>query len=151
MAASSSTINTEPTEAGLSPPSSLRLATTSSTDCLSDQRKFHDEGGAAAGGAVHADFAGVLLDDAIGDGKTQPGAAAVAGCRLAFGGEERIVDTMDVLLGNAAAGVRNPHLHVMTVVGADGQRAAARHGVLGVQEQVQEHLLQLAGVAVDCR
>ena len=33
----------------------------------------------------------------------------------------------------------------------DAQAPAAGHGVLGVQQQVEEDLLQLAGVAVDGR
>ena len=33
----------------------------------------------------------------------------------------------------------------------DAQAAAAGHGFLGVQQQIEEDLLQLAGVAVDGR
>ena len=53
---------------------------------------------------------------------------------------------------NAGAGVSDVDLHAVAVGRADVQRAAlARHGVFGVQEQVQEHLLQLAGIAMDQR
>ena len=37
------------------------------------------------------------------------------------------------------------------IVRGDLQRAAAGHRILGIEEQVEEHLLQLAGVAVDER
>ena len=35
--------------------------------------------------------------------------------------------------------------------GGDAQRAAGRHGVLGVQEQIEKDLLQFAGVAQNRR
>ena len=41
--------------------------------------------------------------------------------------------------------------HAPSRPGPDFERAAAVHGVARVQEQVQEHLLQLAGIAVDRR
>src|SRR5271157_1829073 len=107
MAASSSTIRIDPSEENSSRPGTVRLRAVSGIDCLPHQGEFHDEGGAHPGLAVHADFSGVLLNDAVGHGKTQPGAAAVAGLglRLVLGSEKWIVDAMNVFLRNARAGV----------------------------------------------
>src|SRR6185437_16557800 len=67
------------------------------------QGKLKVEGSAGAYSAFDADFAGMLLDDSIGDGKPQTGAAPVARPRRGLGGEERIVDPLQVLRGDAAA------------------------------------------------
>ena len=80
----------------------------SGTDSLSDQGELHDERGAAAGRAVDANLAGVLLNDSVGHRESQSGAAAVTGLRLVLGGEERIVDAMNVFLRDAGAGVGDP-------------------------------------------
>src|SRR5208337_5463097 len=100
MAASSSTISTDPAEASSSRPRAFRLTTASGIHGLSDQGEFHGEGRASSGLAVHADLAGVLLDDAVGDREPQSGAARVPGFGLVLGGEEGIVDAVYVLLGD---------------------------------------------------
>ena len=50
---------------------------------------------------------------------------------------------------NARAGVGHQRFDVSVDQRGHAQAAAAGHGFLGVQQQVQKDLLQLAGVAVD--
>ena len=76
---------------------------------------------------------------------------ALAFARRRLGGEERIVDALNVLLRDAGAGVGNDHADAFAVGSGNAQRSAIRHGVLGVQEQVQKHLLQPPGIAADQR
>src|SRR5580704_14420379 len=151
MAASSSTIRIEPGETKSSRPEDMRLMVASGTDGLSHQGELHGEGRALSGRALDANFSGVLLDDAVSDRKPQPGAATVAGLGFVLGGEERIVDAGDVFLRDARAGVGDLYLHVVPVAGCDLECAAGGHGVFGVEEQVEENLLEFAGVAVDGR
>ena len=56
-------------------------------------------------GAFDMDLSGMLLNDAVGDGKAQAGAAALPVAGRGFGGEERIVDALEVLGRDAGAGV----------------------------------------------
>src|ERR1700761_1265024 len=98
-------INTEPCEANSSSAEAVRLIAASGTDRLPDHGKFHDECGSAAGHAVDANLTGMFLNDAVGHGESQACAARVAGFGFVLGGEERIVDTMNVLLRNAGAGI----------------------------------------------
>ena len=63
------------------------------------------KGCAGADRAFHVNFSGVLLDDAVADREAQTGAALVAGNVL--GGEEGIVDALEVLGRNAGAGIGN--------------------------------------------
>src|ERR1035438_5929877 len=127
---------------------------TSGMNGFPQQGKFKMEGCAGADGAFDVNLAGVLLDDAVGDGKSQAGAAAVAGTGHILGGKKRIIDSFEVLGRDAASGVVHQRGHeVVATVGQRGyaQAAAAGHGLLGVQQQVEKYLLQLAGVAVDGR
>src|SRR3972149_4831417 len=105
-------------EAGVaaSRPADLRVRTAlSDIDGLLHQREFQMEGGALAGAALHPDLAGVLLDDAVGDRESQPGAAPLALVGRALGDEEGIVDAVDVLLRDAGAGVADGHVHSRAV------------------------------------
>ena len=70
---------------------------------------------------------------------------------MVLGGEEGIVDALEMLGRNAGAGVGNHRLHVAIDERGHAQAAAAGHGVFGVEQQVEKDLLQLAGVAVDGR
>src|SRR5580765_7342344 len=105
MADSSSIIRIAPIELVSSRLPADRLIMASGIDDLSDHRKFHGERRAGSRRAVHTNLAGVLLDDAVGHGQAQSGASAVAGLRFVLGGEERIVDAVNVLLSNSASGV----------------------------------------------
>ncbi len=107
------------------------------------------KGCAGADGALDMNLAGVLLNDAVGHGEAQSGTAAVAGPGHGFGGEERIVDALEVLGRDARAGVVHNRFDVPVGERGYAEAAAAGHGILGVQQQVEKHLLQLAWVAVD--
>ena len=61
------------------------------------------KGRAGADGALDMNLAGVLLDDAVGDGKAKTGAAAVSRPGRGLGGEERIVDALEMLGSDAGA------------------------------------------------
>src|SRR6185437_2822687 len=106
------------------------------------QGKLKVEGSAGAYGAFHADFAGMLLDDSIGDGKAQTRAAPVARPGGGLGGEERIVDPLQVLRGNAAARIRHRSFHTPVSQGGHAQPPTGGHCILGVQKQVYKYLLK---------
>src|SRR5689334_3058688 len=78
-------------------------ATALCIDCLPYQRKFEEERGPASRLAVHLDLAGVLLDDAVGDGKSESSAAALSFAGGVLRREKWIVDAADMLLRDAAA------------------------------------------------
>src|SRR5580698_10142218 len=118
-------------------------------DSLPAQGEIESESGALPGMAFHANFAGMFLDDAVGDRKAETGATWLAFARRSLGGKERIVNALNVLGGNAAPGVGHAHADTLAVDRGYAQRAAARHGVFRVQEQVQEHLLQSSRIALN--
>jgi len=91
----------------------------------------------------------VLLNDAVGHGKPQTGSLALAFARGRLGGEERVVDALNVFLWDSISGVGNLHADCLSVGTGDAQDAALGHGVFGVKEQVQKDLLQASGVALD--
>ena len=68
-----------------------------------------------------------------------------------LGGEEGIVDALEMLGSDAGAGVGDEGFDMAVDQSSDAQASAAGHGVFGVQQQVEEDLLQLAGIAVDGR
>ena len=105
--------------------------------CHGGQR--HGEARALTDRAVAGDRAVVLAHDAIGDRQAEAGALADR-----FGGEERIVDARDVFAGNPGARIGDfDHGAVALETGGNRQPATARHRVLGIQEEIEEHLLQL--------
>src|SRR5271157_6053844 len=115
MAASSSMISTEPRAPVCSRPVSMRLIMASGIDDLPHHGEFHGERRAVARRALDVDLAGVFLNDAVGHRQPQPGTAGIAGLGLRLGGEERVVDAMNVFLRDAAARVRYGHAHVVPV------------------------------------
>src|ERR1700686_5792198 len=97
--------------------------------------------------ALHLDGPTMFAHNAISNRKPQAGSLAGA-----FGGEEWVVDALQVL--------RRDTLPIVTYIdarkairvpGLDGEPSALFHGVAGIQEQVQEDLLQLPGVALYAR
>src|SRR6516164_7834418 len=117
----------------------LRVMTAASDiDGLPGQGKIQEESRPFAGTAFYANLSGVLLDDAVGNRKTQTRAAALAFPGSRFGGEKGIVDAGNVFGGNTAARIGHGHGHATPVAGDHAQGSAARHRVLGVQEQVQK-------------
>ena len=89
----------------------------------------------------------VVLHDAAGDGQAEAGAVGAAG-------KEGLEDARADRLRDAAAGVRQVELHDAAegrgLLGAGhGEGAAMRHGVEGIEREVEDDLLQLALVALD--
>src|SRR6185436_6035336 len=98
---------------------------------------------ALAGHAVTLNRRFVLADDSIGDRQAEAGALAHR-----LGGEERIVNAREVLSRNAVAGVGDLGDGFAAFdARRNRQPAAARHRIARVEEQVQEHLLELELVA----
>ena len=92
----------------------------------------------------------MLLDDAVGDAQPQAGpTASIPGRR--FGGEKRIVNSCHVLLRNSRAGVGHHHTHARSVCSRHPQGSPARHGVFGIEKQIQEYLLESSAIAADQR
>ena len=69
-------------------------------DRLPAEWEIQSESGTGARMAFHANFACVFLDDAVSNGKAQAGAARLAFARRRLGGEERVVDPLNVLGSN---------------------------------------------------
>ena len=106
---------------------------------LERRRQAQREARALPDGAGAADGAVVLVNDPVGDRQAQSGAAADR-----FRGEERVVDPRQVLGGNARSRVGHLGDGAIAVDACrDRQPATPRHRVARVEEQVQEHLLQL--------
>src|SRR3954453_23434730 len=95
--------------------------------------------------AVAADHPVVLVDDPVGNRQAEPGPAADRLRR-----EERIVDAGQLLGRDPGPGIGDLGER-LAVDDARRHRepAAARHRIAGVQEQVEEHLLQLVLDAAD--
>src|SRR5258705_7799486 len=116
---------------------------------LLHERKIEVKSRAVVGRTLHTDLAGVLLDDPVGYGKSQPGAAFLAIGRRGFCGEEWIVNALYMFLRNSAAGIGHPHTYSVPVGCHNPQRTSLRHRILRIQEQIEEHLLQTASIALD--
>ena len=113
------------------------------------------EGRALTVGALDVDQTTSLLDHAIDRGQAQAGAFGL--CR-----EERVEEVREPLRRDTDAGVANHELDVRTRFDAqpegrprlehlhdgrrDAQGATLRHGILGVERQVENDLLDLAAV-----
>src|SRR5215472_1013578 len=147
IAASSSMIRTEPPVVGAA---DCRVRTAASDIYgLPNEGEFKVESGALPGEALHPDLSSVFLDDPVGHRETQTGASRLAFTRRTLRSEEGIIDLVDVLGSDAGAGIADADLYSGPVGGIDAQRAAAAgHGIFGIHEKVQEHLLQFAGVAM---
>ena len=89
--------------------------------------------------AVAGDGAAVLLDDSVRDRQAEPRAFPDI-----LGGEERIVNPRELFGGNARSRVADFDAgSLLAATGDDTQPAPLRHRVARVEEQVQEHLLEL--------
>src|SRR5713226_346844 len=111
------------------------------------------EPGAPPGFAFHSDGSGMLADNLVADGKTQPRTRPDAlGCKHGVEDVRKRFETHP----HAGVGDLDGHLARFPVVGrrrkqADLQLASAGHRVHAVIDQVEEDLLQIAGVAIDGR
>src|SRR4051794_21194093 len=124
---------------------------TSGMDRIPRQRKLKMEGCAGADRALHVDFSRVFLDDAVGHGEAEPRAPLVPRLGSGLGGEEWIVDALQVLGSDAGAGIADQRFDMSVDQRGHPQAAAAGHGFLGVQKEIEKDLLQLSGVAVNGR
>ena len=91
-------------------------------------------------------MSGVLLDDAVADGESEPGALAHTFRRV-----ERIVNLGDVLRRDADARVGDLD-YQRAVLGSArraGDASTVGNRIARVEYQVSEHLLKFAGVAVN--
>ena len=121
-----------------------------------DPRQIDLERRSPAGFAVHPDVAAALLDDAVNGGEAEAGALD------SLGGEKRLED-MGLSFGiHAHAGVADGQHHVLArlrwgvqagiafverdIGGLDGEFAALRHGIAGVDRQIHDDLFDLAGI-----
>src|SRR5437016_364518 len=104
-----------------------------------------------AGAALDANLSRMFLDNAVSNRKAQTCTAALAFPGGCLRGEERIVDALNVLLGNTGAGVGNDDTDALPIRSGNPEGAAIWHRVLGIQEQVEEDLLQSTGVALNQR
>ena len=97
------------------------------------------------------------LDNSVADGKSQSGSLSHV-----LGGEKRIEYPPQVRFRNAAAGIDDRYCHhrlglgsrrprIRRTAGADGDAALLLDRVLGVDEHVHDHLLDLIGVDPDRR
>src|SRR5690606_14226353 len=87
----------------------------------------------------------MLLDNTVGDGKAEAGAAP-----LRLRREERIVDTGQVFGGNTDACVGDLDKRLVTAGRCrDSQPATTRHRIAGMHEEVEEHLLELGLAATN--
>src|SRR5579864_550875 len=126
-------------------------AAASDIDGLPGQRKIQIKRGSFSRAAFHADLAGMFLDNAVGHREPQSGSALLTCFRSGLRGEERIVNSRDMLRGNAAAGVGYAYRHSGAIRGRHAQSSTCRHGILRIQEQVKENLLQASSVSLDQR
>src|SRR5215472_5457829 len=109
---------------------------------LPNQWEFEVKGGALPGQAFHPDFSCVFLNDPVRHGETQARAPRLTLARRDLRSEEGIVNLVDVFGSDTGARVTDGDLNPGSVGGGDAQcAAAAGHGVLGVHEQIQKHLL----------
>src|SRR5258708_23539245 len=127
ISASSSMMSTAPARPGDPVPfnSEREITALSDMERLPAQGEVESESCAGAGMTLHANLAGMFLDDAVGDRKTEAGAAGLAFARRGLGGEEGVVDALDVLGSNARSGVGYAHTDAVAVHCGDGQRPTA--------------------------
>jgi len=109
------------------------------------------ECGARADGALNLDLAGMFLDDAVRHRKSEPGAATVTRLRHCLRGEKRIVDSLQMLGSDTTSAVRDDCFNVPVYCRGNAEIASAWHCLFSVEQEIQKHLLQLPGIAVDRR
>src|SRR3974390_3716945 len=147
ISASSSTMSTEPAGDGFPFTLPRGMTAASDMDCLPAQGEVESEGRAATGIAFDPNLPGVFLNNAVGHRETESCASVLAFLGGRLGGEERIVDAMNVFGRNAGPGVGAAYTHEVAVGGGNVQLATAGHGVFRVEEQIQEYLLEPSRVS----
>jgi hypothetical protein len=124
-----------------------------------DAREVHRERGTRAGRALDVDLAAGLLDDPVHRREAEPRAAGIL-----LRGVEGLERVSEDLLRHADARVpdgdrREPARRYHQGVSRrrievdrarfEGDRPAARHGVAGVQHEIEDHLIELAAIRLD--
>src|SRR5579859_4592515 len=125
------------------------MTAASDMNCLPAQWKIERERRARSWIAFHADFAGMLLDDAVRDRKSQPSAALLPFGRSRLCREKWIVNALNVFRCDPRAGIGDSNAYHLAVACGHFQLTAARHRVFGVEKQVQKHLLQPSGIPLN--
>src|SRR5207248_6391018 len=115
------------------------------------------EGRSASDRALNVDLSAVPRDNLMRNGQSESGAGRLRG-------EERLEDLMQHLLGNPFAGIGDRDVDERfgmrddregerrsgaRTPGANGERAALRHGVAGVRNEIHEDLRELRRVGED--
>lgn len=86
------------------------------------------------------------LDEASADAQAQTEAIPV-------GGDERIENAIQLIRWNTVTAIPDRHLHAVAVGHADLDQEPAslgcliRHGIAGIEDQIEEHLLELHAIA----
>src|ERR1700690_1336690 len=93
----------------------------------------------------------VLLNNPVGNGKSKTCATPLAWSGHGLCGEERIVDAFQMFGCDARTGVRDGCFHMTICQSGHAKASAARHRLLGIQQEIEEYLLQFAGVAMNGR
>jgi hypothetical protein len=125
-----------------------------------EARQTHFDRAALTGLAVDLDVAAGLLDEAVDLAEPKPG--ALPGL---FGGEERLEGALADRLGHSRAGVGDGDLHVLPrthvgilaaigvveigVAGFDGQFAAVRHRIAGIDGEIEDCGFELRRIGFD--
>ena len=100
----------------------------SDIDSLPRQREIQIERSALARLALDSNLARMFLNNAVGNRQAEARAFALSLARRGLGGKERIVNALDVFLGDARAGIGHDHAHSVAV----GSVRPARSPPLGM-------------------
>ena len=83
----------------------------------------------------------MFLDNSVTYGEAKTGTPATC-----FGGEEGVKDAVNVFAGYASARIRDFNFNAAVMRrSANFEQSPAGHSVAGVQEKIQEDLLQFVG------
>src|SRR5437868_4059597 len=150
MPASSSMMSTVPVDED-DASAKLRRGTTarSDIDSLPHQREIQIKRSAAARMALYPNLPRVFLNDAVSDGQAEAGPFALAFTRRRLSRKKRVVDALDVLLGDADSVVGHDHAHTFTVGRGNPENSTIGHSIPRIQKQIQENLLQTSGIAAN--
>src|SRR5215469_10151056 len=107
-------------------PLGCEITAASDMDCLPGQREVKREGCAFSGTAVDTNLPRMFLNDAVCHREPQPGAARLSFFLAGLGGEEGIINAMNVFLGNAGTCVGDKHAYKFAILRRHFQHASSR-------------------------
>lgn len=104
---------------------------------------------AVAGRRIDFDLSTVLADDSMDGGEAEPGP-----CTRLFGRAERFEQVTPGLVRHAEPRIANREFDKMPfarpAIGCrDRQFSTLRHGIAGIDDQIEQYLTELAGVGMD--